>query len=51
VRRAVEFLEQEIARDFEKDIRNEEDAQGNVILVATELQVLVKTLDFGVAWT
>ena len=51
MRWAVEFLEQKIARDFEKDIRNEEDAQRNVVLVAAELQVLVKTLDFGVACT
>ena len=50
MRRSVKLLEDQVARNLEEDIRDEEDAQGYVVLIAAEVKVLVQPFDLCIAF-
>lgn len=45
----AELLEEQVAGDLEGSVGEEEDGQAPVVLGARHVQVLLETLDFGVA--
>lgn len=49
-RRPFEFFEQNVARNFEQDVWDEEDAQDNVVLYSSKVQIDIHSFNFGIAF-
>ena len=49
MRWSFEHLEDNVAWDFQRGVRKEEDSQSKVVLIASEFEILVHARNFGIA--